>query len=53
MVLGLCIYPLSCFDAYPDKNNLSSVNYQLAGKVLKWGTPIKIRKISHNVLAPI
>jgi len=27
---------------------LSSVNYQLAGKVLKWGTPIKIQKISRG-----
>ena len=40
-------YYLECnLHADPDKNKLSSVNYQLAGKVLKWGTPIKIKKIS-------
>ncbi|MDL1961309.1 MAG: hypothetical protein LWX01_06355 [Deltaproteobacteria bacterium] len=40
-------YYLECnLHADPNKNKLSSVNYQLAGKVLKWGTPIKIKKIS-------
>jgi hypothetical protein len=40
-------YYLECnLHADPNNNRLSSVNYQLAGKVLKWGTPIKIKKIS-------
>ncbi len=40
-------YYLKCnLHADPNNNKLSSVSYQLAGKVLKWGTPIKIKKIS-------
>lgn len=42
-------YYLKCnLHADPNNNRLSSVNYQLAGKVLKWGTPIKIKKISRG-----
>jgi hypothetical protein len=42
-------YYLKCnLHADPNNNRLSSVNYQLTGKVLKWGTPIKIKKISRG-----
>ena len=42
-------YYLKCnLHADPNNNKLSSVNYQLADKVLKWGTPIKINKISRG-----
>jgi len=42
-------YYLKCnLHADPNNNKLSSVNYQLADKVLKWGTLIKIKKISRG-----
>ena len=40
-------YYLKCnLHADPNNNKLSSVNYHLPGKVLKWGTPVTIKKIS-------
>ena len=40
-------YYLKCnLHADPRNNRLSSVNYHLPGKVLKWGTPVTIKKIS-------